>query len=147
MTPLLRTSRLASLSKRAPFSSHIALPLARPLSTTPLRLYPRKDSQDRESINTDATEYSKSGSDDAAAQKDVAFEPGNTKPEEAMGKAEQEGNGNPLDASPANHDISKPRGDTEGGAESSARASGQERGYSGGSGGSRGSPKKGGKVS
>ena len=60
----------------------------RTLATTPFRAYPRKDSQDRESINTDATEYSKSGSDDkSAAQERAAFEPGRTDPEEAKEEA------------------------------------------------------------
>ena len=60
----------------------------RPLSATSRSAYPRKDSQDRESINTDATEYSKSGSDDSsAAQERAAFEPGRTDPEEAKQEA------------------------------------------------------------
>ena len=43
--------------------------------------YPRKDSQDRESINTDATEYSKSSTDDEAArQEESAFDPNVTDP-------------------------------------------------------------------
>lgn len=43
--------------------------------------YPRKDSQDKDSINTEATEYSKSGTDDASArQEDVAFDPDSTDP-------------------------------------------------------------------
>ena len=47
--------------------------------------YPRKDSQDKDSIDTEATEYSKSGTDDAAArQEDAAFDPNKTDPEEQM---------------------------------------------------------------
>ncbi|KAL8736696.1 MAG: hypothetical protein Q9166_000062 [cf. Caloplaca sp. 2 TL-2023] len=43
--------------------------------------YPRKDSQDKDSINTEATEYSKSGTDDASArQENTAFDPGVTDP-------------------------------------------------------------------
>jgi hypothetical protein len=54
----------------------------RPLSQSSLVAYPRKDSQDRDSINTDATEYSKSGSDDAAAkQTEAAYDPSTTDPE------------------------------------------------------------------
>lgn len=69
---------------------HLATRSVRQLSTTSSRPYPRKDAQDRESIDTNATEYSKSGSDDMAAHKDVAFEPGRTKPDEALDKAEKE---------------------------------------------------------
>ena len=61
---------------------------SRLLSASLRTAYPRKDSQDRESINTDATEYSKSGSDDgAAAQERAAFEPGRADPYEAMQEA------------------------------------------------------------
>lgn len=50
--------------------------------------YPRKDSQDKNSINTEATEYSKSATDDEGArQGDAAFDPDITDPQEEMGKA------------------------------------------------------------
>ena len=66
-------------------------PVTRPLqcfSTKSLRLYPRKDSQDKDSINTEATEYSKSGTDDEAARReDAAFDPEITDPSQEMGKA------------------------------------------------------------
>lgn len=43
--------------------------------------YPRKDSQDRSSISTEATEYSKSGTDDETAQQDdPSFDPKLTDP-------------------------------------------------------------------
>jgi hypothetical protein len=52
---------------------------------------PRKDSQDRNSINTESTEYSKSGSDDqAAALDDAAFNPDITDPEPEGEKAGQD---------------------------------------------------------
>lgn len=52
--------------------------------------YPRKDSQNRESINTDATEYSKSDTDDKAAQQDnVAFNPDLTDPQTQKKKASE----------------------------------------------------------
>ena len=51
--------------------------------------YPRKDAQDKDSINTEASEYSKSGTDDAAARADsTAFDPDTTSPE---AQHEQEG--------------------------------------------------------
>ncbi len=44
--------------------------------------WPRKDSQHKDSINTEATEYSKSGTDDQAArEEDAAFDPQQTSPE------------------------------------------------------------------
>lgn len=52
--------------------------------------YPRKDSQDRESINTDATEYSKSATDDEAARNDDAsFNPNLTDPEAQKTRASE----------------------------------------------------------
>ena len=52
--------------------------------------YPRKDSQDRESMNTDATEYSKSATDDEAARHDDAsFNPKLTNPEAQKTKASE----------------------------------------------------------
>lgn len=45
--------------------------------------YPRKDSQDKDSMNTEATEYSKSATDDEGArQEDAAFNPDITDPQE-----------------------------------------------------------------
>lgn len=42
---------------------------------------PRKDSQDRESIDRESTEYSKSGTDDeAAGLNEAAFDPNTTEP-------------------------------------------------------------------
>ncbi len=50
--------------------------------------YPRKDSQDKDSINTEATEYSKSATDDEGArQEDAAFNPNITDPQEQKDKA------------------------------------------------------------
>ncbi len=55
--------------------------------------HPTKNSQDRESINTESTEYSKSSTDDSAAGQDkAAFDPKVTKPETAK-KVAGEGNG------------------------------------------------------
>ncbi|TAQ89364.1 hypothetical protein B7494_g2325 [Chlorociboria aeruginascens] len=79
--------------------------------------YPRKDSQDRNSINTEATEGSKSGTDDEAArQEDAAFNPEKTAPEEEkrVGGKGNEKSGNPLEVSGANQDVSKPNKKTKG---------------------------------
>lgn len=68
----------------------------RPLSQTTRSQLPRKDSQDRNSINTEATEYTKSGTDDQAAQQEeAAFDPSKTSPEEQKAKA-GEGNEVPI---------------------------------------------------
>jgi len=114
----------------------------RTFTTTPSALLPRKGSQDRESIDTEPTEYSKSGTDsESAAQEEAAFDPNNTKPEtekdvagQGQGKA-----GNPLEVSPANPEVSKQKGETEGGAENSGKDSGSSQSR-------HGSPKKAGKV-
>lgn len=77
------TSRLAT--KRRLFSLRSApTPSAlRPISHSTCVNYPRKDSQDKDSINTEATEYSKSGTDDASARQDnTAFDPSTTDPGE-----------------------------------------------------------------
>jgi hypothetical protein len=62
-----------------PSSSPFRAP--RPFSQTTFSRFSRKDSQDRNSINTEATEYSKSGTDDGAAkQEEAAFDPDITDP-------------------------------------------------------------------
>jgi len=102
--------------------------------TTSPTSFARKDTQEKDSINTSSNEYSKSGSDGDAASSGAAFDPGNTSPEGENKTAEKEGGGNSLDVSPSNPEVSKPRGSEEGGAASSPRTK-----TSGG-----GSPQKGG---
>ncbi|KAI4276759.1 MAG: hypothetical protein LQ337_002285 [Flavoplaca oasis] len=106
-----------------------------------------KDSQDKDSINTEATEYSKSGTDDESArQEDTAFDPGVTEPGHQKDKvgAKTGASDNPLEVSPANHAISQPRHEQEGGSENSSVSSGTTSGRERSSGG--GSPRKGSKV-
>jgi len=92
--------------------------------------YPRKDSQSKDSIDTTATEYSKSGTDDQSAQnEDAAFNPDITSPETEKKVAGKGNEGNPLDASPANKDISKQSGGQDGGAENSGGGSGKQSGF------------------
>ncbi|CZS92801.1 uncharacterized protein RAG0_03305 [Rhynchosporium agropyri] len=89
-----------------------------PFSQSTIRAYPRKNSQDKDSIDTEATEYSKSGTDDGAArQNEAAFDPSTTDPAEEKKIAGEGNEGNPLEVSPANPEVSKQRGETEGGAE------------------------------
>jgi hypothetical protein len=78
--------------------------------TTSRTLFAAKDTQDKDSLHPQSTEYSKSGSDDAAAHSDAAFNPKKTSPEEAEATAESEqgGKDNSLNASPGNKDISEP---------------------------------------
>lgn len=100
---LTRTARPSTLTPRF-------------ISTTPAR-FAAKDSQDKDSLNPTSTEYSKSGSDDAAASSDAAFNPKKTSPEEAEATAEREAGGkdNSLNASPGNKDISEPNDPSGGG--------------------------------
>ena len=94
---LLRTLLTSSVR----FRTHLPLPRpnqplharARTLISTTTSLFPRKDSQDKDSMSTEATEYSKSGNDDMAAkEEEAAFDPELTSPESQHKKAE-EGNG------------------------------------------------------
>ena len=63
-------------------------PMHRQFSQTSYYALPRKDSQDKDSINTEATEYSKSATDDEGArQEDAAFNPDITDPQEQKDKA------------------------------------------------------------
>jgi len=100
----------------------------RPFSTTPRFLaadqdpetntHPQRDAQqDREKMNPEANEYSKSGTDDTSAKnEEAAFDPNITDPQEAKDKAGEGNDVNPLDASPANPEISQGTAEEEGGA-------------------------------
>jgi hypothetical protein len=86
------------------------------LSTTAPR-FASKDTGDKDS---------KSGSDDSAAASDAAFNPNKTSPESAEQTASAEGGedsaeGDPLNVSPGNPEVSKGRPAQEGGAESGVR--------------------------
>lgn len=102
-----------------------ALSQPRFLSTTAPR-FASKDAQDKDSLKPRSNEYSKSGSDDAAAHSDAAFNPNKTSPEAAEQTAEAEGKGegaesDPLNVSPGNPEVSKPRNSQEGGASEGVR--------------------------
>lgn len=59
----------------------------RPISYTSTR-FARKDTQDKDDLKPEPNEYSKSGSDDAAARtSDTAFDPNTTSPEAQHDKA------------------------------------------------------------
>jgi len=73
--------RLATRQSLRPCPSTSPIYPIRPFSQSPFSRFPRKDSQDRNSINTEATEYTKSGTDDGAArQEEAAFDPDITDP-------------------------------------------------------------------
>lgn len=76
----------------------------------------REAQLDREKIDRDPNEYSKSGTDEAsAANEEAAFDPNITDPQEAKKKAGEGNRGNPLDASPANPKLSEGTSEEEGG--------------------------------
>lgn len=74
---------------RIPHShTHLTRLPVRNLTTSPNTLYPRKTSQDKDSIEAESTEYSKSGTDDGAAcQEQAAFDPNLTDPAAEKEKA------------------------------------------------------------
>ncbi|KAK8098523.1 uncharacterized protein PG998_014009 [Apiospora kogelbergensis] len=81
----------------------------RPLSTSSTRMA-YKDDQDRKSVKPRAHEYTGSGSDEEAANNaDAAFNPDKTRPEQEKTTASAGGKtgDNPLEVSPANHEVSK----------------------------------------
>jgi hypothetical protein len=92
MAPLNMFRLIAGRAVRQPASpTSIRLQL---LHQSSLRRLPRKGSQDKDSINTGATEYSKSGTDDDAARNEkAAFDPSQTAPGEEKEKA---GEGNEV---------------------------------------------------
>lgn len=64
------------------------MPMHRQFSQTLSFAFPRRDSQDKNSINTEATEYSKSATDDEGArQEEAAFNPDITDPQQQKDKA------------------------------------------------------------
>ncbi|KAK3303492.1 uncharacterized protein B0T15DRAFT_540376 [Chaetomium strumarium] len=80
---------------------------ARPFSTG------KDNLQDRESLNPRRSEGTNFGVDDQVAEKSTAFNGNNTNPEAEKKSMDNESNGNPLDASGANQDFSKPHNPEE----------------------------------
>jgi hypothetical protein len=134
---------------RSQISRRFLAPIQRPVNFRPSNLRflsatpatrARKDTQDKDSLKPESSEYSKSADDDAASGSDAAFDPNTTSPEGAEQKNESEsGGGGALNVSPGNPEVSKPRGDQEGGAQGSPK--------SGSSSGSGSAPKSGGSKS
>ncbi|KAI7157467.1 hypothetical protein KC349_g5573 [Hortaea werneckii] len=116
---------------------------------TSSRLCASKDAQGKDDLKPEPNEMSKSASDDqAAAVEDAAFNPKKTSPEDeyntAGGESAKHGMNNPLDVSPANHEVSKPRSGTEGGHEGSSAQAGDANSQRARTSGGGSSPKKGG---
>lgn len=77
--------RLTSIRQIRPQTTRISRPCInqriQPFTQSTRSLFPRKGSQDKDSIDTEATEYSKSGTDDGSArQEEAAFDPSTTDP-------------------------------------------------------------------
>lgn len=84
---LLPTLRRSVLTTRARAPLVVA---SRPFSQVPAR-FARKDTQDKDSLKPEPNEYSKSGSDDAAAAvEQAAFDPNQTRPETEQATADKE---------------------------------------------------------
>lgn len=80
-------TRISTIKQRQQQPSPRA-PVHRQFSQTLSFNLPRKDSQHKDSMNTEATEYSKSATDDESArQGDAAFDPDITDPQEQKDKA------------------------------------------------------------
>lgn len=75
----------------------------------------QRDAQDnREAMNPEANEYAKSGTDNTVAKQDeAAFDTNNPDPQDAKKKAGEGNEVNPLDASPANVELSQKDGTSE----------------------------------
>lgn len=87
---------------------------------SPLRKEPPEDI-DREALNPERSEVTKTGTDNEIAHHDSAFDPTNTAPESELAATEEESKTKnkkgSLDMSPANKDVSAWRGPREGGPE------------------------------
>jgi hypothetical protein len=115
-----RTSLLSQRGPKPHFGGNI-----RPLSTTPAygstasqNPDPKREAvESRHNINTAADEYAQSGSDDSAAKNEQAAFGRESDPQKAKQKAGEGNEVNPLDASPANPEISQTTSEVEGGAD------------------------------
>lgn len=78
--PCMRISTIRKLPRN---SSHAYVSVkSRQFSQSSAGFYPRKDSQDRSSIDRESTEYTRSGTDDqTAAMDEAAFNPDLTDPD------------------------------------------------------------------
>jgi len=78
----MASTNLLRFSARQCIRARPSASITRPFSQTPLSRSPKKGSEDKDSINTEPSEYSKSGTDEEAAQKDsAAYNPSTTDPQ------------------------------------------------------------------
>lgn len=82
---LLRNpSTVGAMRRRCPPGTRISTVRRSRLHGTPATRYAYKDDQDKDSLKPRSIEYGRSGSDNAAAQSDAAFDPEKTSPESQM---------------------------------------------------------------
>jgi hypothetical protein len=133
MISIARTSRLATAHIRATvLPSSVACSARnpyRPLHSTNVSRQPYKDDQDRESLKPRSKENTRSSSDGEIAEShgDAAFNPNKTSPEEAKDTAGADTEGNPLEVSGANQEMSKPQGDKAEGESRGGEGAGKQR--------------------
>jgi hypothetical protein len=139
---------MASVLRRAAgpsSSSRVATIIIRPYHATPTLRHPYKDSQDRRSLRPGSSENTKSGRDDeVASNPDAAFNPHKTRPESEAAAASEGNETNPLEATGANQELSKPRGDEKAKASGPGKETNKGSARSGfGAAPKRGDPKQG----
>ena len=71
----------STMRRTCPPGTRIASVRRSRFHASPAARYAYKDDQSKDSLNPRSTEYSKSGSDNEAAQTEEAFDPSNTSPE------------------------------------------------------------------
>ncbi|KAJ5105734.1 hypothetical protein NUU61_003081 [Penicillium alfredii] len=104
-----------------PSSTGAGRTAARTIYATPPRHQaqnPHHNAKDRETLNPERTEVTKSGTDSEIAHHASAYDPSTTAPETELAETEEEHHregksGNPLNMSPANKDVSAWRGPKE----------------------------------
>ena len=100
-TQLLRRS----IAIARPNTRFLSPTATRPFSST-LPTPARKDTQDKDSLKPEPNDYSKSGSDDAAAATEkAAFDPSSTRPEEEQATADRESGGDVSFETPPTKNI------------------------------------------
>lgn len=110
----LRAPRARTPAHHRQFPSPAPTSLQSSFHSTPASRFAYKDDQDRESLKPQSTQGSMSGTDQDAADSDAAFDPSTTRPESEKDQAQEASGGNPLETSGANHDKSKPLGESGG---------------------------------
>ncbi|OXV07147.1 hypothetical protein Egran_05083 [Elaphomyces granulatus] len=138
-----RTVRASNKAGQPPPSTHsqsyaissvLALFRSTTTSTTKHHQQNAESSIDRTTLKPERSEQTKSGTDDEVASHPASFDPSKTDPECAAKATKRESQrrgmpGSPLDTSPVNRDVSKPRDPAEGGAERNATKERSAKGW------------------